>query len=367
MKHSLRSIIDITFRASIFNAVLLVASVISSNLGRADAAGTPGCGISHNSGYHDAPNGNREIQSGGRTRYYGMYVPDGYDDDRNTPRKLIIDFHGNSGSPKNQHENSQYYNYPQGKEYLVVYPLGVDESWQGAPYSTHGVDDLQFTSDLVAHIRNNYCVNPKQIYASGKSNGGGFVDLLACSDNGNEFAAFAMYQDQRSIGPGDRSLLNLSIIMPILWITIQRLREEKIHDTMAAPALYKDNGLYPCGGMRPRKIIQAHGFKDDTIKYEGGPRLGGETPAIDQWLGWWSTRNNCMDRQELPESNEYKKVVYSSCNGVKNVIQHYALYNLGHCWPDDRSDNTDGARADCKDQSLDFTSKVLEFFAARSL
>jgi poly(3-hydroxybutyrate) depolymerase len=307
--------------------MLLATSVVSSNLGRAEAADTPACGRSHNSGYHGALDGNHEIQSGGRTRNYGMYVPDGYNDHKNTPRKLIIDFHGNGGSPEGQYENSQYYKYPQGSGHLVAYPLGINRSWQGASYATPGVDDLQFTSDLVAHIRTNYCVDPKRIYASGKSNGGGFVDLLACSDNGNEFAAFAM----------------------------------------AAAALYTDNAPSPCGGTRPRKIIHAHGFKDNTIRYGGGSRPGGQTPVIDQWLGWWSGRNNCTERQEPPESTGYRKVVYSSCEGVKNVIQHYAIYNLGHCWPDDRNDNTDGSRDDCKDQSLDFTSKVLDFFAVRSL
>lgn len=136
---------------------------------------------------------------------------------------------------------------------------------------------------------------------------------------------------------------------------------------MAAPALYTDNGPSQCGGGRPCKIIHAHDFKDDVIKYDGGPRQGEQTPAINQWLQWWSDRNGCTDRQEPFESNGYKKVVYSSCNGVMNVVQHYGVYNLGHCWPDDRSDNTDGSRADCKDQSLDFMSKVLDFFAARSL
>ncbi|KAK5942626.1 hypothetical protein PMZ80_005191 [Knufia obscura] len=147
-----------------------------------------------------------------------MYVQQGYNDDKNKQRRLITDFHGNGGSRTDQYENFQYYTYPHGEQYLVI-----------------GIDDLQFTSDLVAHILKNRSIEPSRIYASGKSNGGGFVSTLACSSNGDEFAASAM----------------------------------------AALALYIDcnanrgiNVAPSCGGGRPRKILQAHGSNDQTIPYD---------------------------------------------------------------------------------------------------
>ena len=122
-------------------------------------------------------------------------MPDSYNDDLTKEWPLIFDYHGNGGNGWQQYDNSQYYRFKAAQNYVVVYPQGVNDSWQSADYATPGVNDLQFTSDLLAHIKENYCVDTNHVYASGKSNGGGFVDFLACSDNGDDFAAFAMGQD----------------------------------------------------------------------------------------------------------------------------------------------------------------------------
>ena len=46
--------------------------------------------------------------------------------------------------------------------------------------------------DLEFYMSDTYCINIHRIYATGKSNGGGFVNVLACSrEHGNMFAAFA--------------------------------------------------------------------------------------------------------------------------------------------------------------------------------
>lgn len=39
----------------------------------------------------------------------------------------------------------------------------------------HGVDDIQFTLDMISDLQDNLCVDSKRIYAAGKSNGGGLV------------------------------------------------------------------------------------------------------------------------------------------------------------------------------------------------
>lgn len=268
------------------------------------------------------------------TRFVSRPLTDiGYDPQK--AYRLIFDFHGKGGTPQGQYENSQYYKYPQASDYLVAYPLGDkandgsgDNAWQDAPYAAPGVNDIGFTSDLINHINDNYCVDTTKIYASGKSNGGGFVDLLACSDIGDKFAAFAM----------------------------------------AAPALYTDTSGSPCV-RKLRKIIHAHGLQDDTARYDGGTSHGQALPSIADWLGRWASnaRDGCSGPQYTSD-NGNTLITYTPCSGgITNAIKSYRLPNGGHCWPDGRSDNTDGARSDCKDQSLDFTSKVLDFFAARHL
>jgi poly(3-hydroxybutyrate) depolymerase len=108
------------------------------------------------------------------------------------------------------------------------------------------VDDLQFTTDLVAHVQGEYCIDSSRLYASGKSNGGGFVDTLACSDHGDQFAAFAM----------------------------------------AAAALYTDTSRGSC--TKKRAILESHGLADATIPYHPGgtPGAGGPLPDIEKWVNY---------------------------------------------------------------------------------
>jgi polyhydroxybutyrate depolymerase len=42
------------------------------------------------------------------------------------------------------------------------------------------VDDVQFTRDMIKWLEAHTCVDPKRIYASGGSNGGGMAYMLAC-------------------------------------------------------------------------------------------------------------------------------------------------------------------------------------------
>lgn len=143
---------------------------------------------------------------------------------------------------------------------------------------------------------------------------------------------------------------------------------------MAALALYIDcnanrgiNVAPSCGGGRPRKILQAHGSNDQTIPYDALDNGYRHLPRINWWVGWWAQRNGCTDKQQPFESNGYQKVVWSSCMGVNNAVQHYKVDGLGHCWPDNTDQNNDYKEKTCGSYALDFTDKVLEFFGARTL
>jgi len=169
-----------------------------------------------------------------------------------------------------------------------VYPAGVNQSWQGALYAIKGVDDLKFTADLLAHLRQNYCIDSTQVYASGKSNGGGFVDLLACSSHDDEFVAFAM----------------------------------------ASAALYSDNSVAQCHACKARPILESHGEKDATIKYDGGVSHNASLPDIRSWIAWWAQRDGCASicadcKTEVQEKG-YNVISYS-CGGLKDVVQHIMM------------------------------------------
>lgn len=248
---------------------------------------------------------------------------------------LIVDFHGRNGSSAGQWDNSQYYRNPGGQGYFVAYPVGCmgdgnhggppERAWEGAPYANKSCNDLLFVSDLVSRIESLYPIDSTRIYASGKSNGGGFVDTIACSTLGDTFAAFAM----------------------------------------AAPALYTDTFIRPvnCVGKRPRPFLESHGTEDNVIPING--RQDFSTPNIARWTRRWAGRNGCDPDEDRNISFQPWGINTTySCEGVHNIIQQYRINGLGHCWPS-LVDNTDAPMHDgtCLVHTVDFTQEVLNFFA----
>jgi polyhydroxybutyrate depolymerase len=112
---------------------------------------------------------------------------------------LVFVFHGHGGTARNA-VNSFGINrlwpeaisvYPQGVNTVskLTDPQGVRSGWQKA-VGDNGDRDLHFFDALLAHLKQDYPVDPKRIYCTGHSNGGGFTYLLWLARPG-EFAAVA--------------------------------------------------------------------------------------------------------------------------------------------------------------------------------
>ena len=130
-------------------------------------------------------------------REFGIYIPGDYDKD--VPHPTVLSFHGNGKDLTYQQHLSRFTEPDINPSMIAVFPQGLTPSgsskacWQGPDYCDTGVSDKVFVSDLLAYMRGHYCIDDSRIYASGKSVGGGFVDVLACSpSHGGDFAAFAM-------------------------------------------------------------------------------------------------------------------------------------------------------------------------------
>lgn len=226
-----------------------------------------------------------------------------------------------------------YYDYAASSQYVIVYPQGIEgdlgTAWQGPSYANKDVDDIQFVKDLLQHFKTNYCINTNRVYASGKSNGGGFVNTLACSDTGDQFAAYAM----------------------------------------AAAALYTDTSMASCS--KKRAILESHGEGDKTTPYTGGQGSGGPIPDISQWVKFWGERNCGVGASSTTSWKKGYQTTTYSCGGRSNVVTHYRLLDpAGHCWPDSRARNSDAKSmpVGCGDSKvLDLTPAVLDWFSKWSL
>ncbi|KAG9952732.1 poly depolymerase, partial [Aureobasidium melanogenum] len=243
------------------------------------------------------------VTSNGTTRKYGLHVPTSYDSD--TPTPLAFSFHGRLQTWQQQEDVSGMSNETMNPNYLVVYPQGINEQWQGDPDAV-GYDDVGFTLELLANLSSTYCVDTNKIYAAGKSNGGAFAaNTLACHPKASTiFAAYggmsgAYYQ-------GD---------------------SEEDCKAEAVPI--------PCDSSRPlTPLFTTHGDSDDTIPYDGGPRRDRCLPSLPHYMTAWSELDGfgTLNRSTSLYHKDVTRYDYGN-KTYPGIHIHYKVHDLGHYWP----------------------------------
>jgi poly(3-hydroxybutyrate) depolymerase len=266
----------------------LAAAVSAATLLTIPAAATPqrGCGAPPQ---EPGTSVLHTIESGGLQRTYQLHLPDDYLQKRDWP--LIVAYHGRGNTGVGTETFSNLSTLPA----VVAYPNGViglgdgdRQAWQGAPYSAPGVDDVAFTGDLLDELAHTLCVDERRVYATGKSNGAGFVGILGCV-------------------LADR----ITAIAPI------------------AGAFYP-NGI-DCRPSRPVPVIDFHGTADATIPYTGDADRG--LPAIKDWVTAWADRDRC--RFQTPDTVIDPDITIERWTGCARgtEVVHVAVTGGGHTWP----------------------------------
>lgn len=231
-----------------------------------------------------------EIESGGLERSYILRLPKGYD--RRASWPLIVAYHGRGSSGVEIEGYSKLSTLPA----VVAYPDGAigtgdgyRQAWQGAPYQPTGVDDVAFTEDLLDQVQSDLCVDPTRTYATGKSNGGGLVGLLACR-LAERFAAVA----------------------PVAGAFYPEAREG-------------------CADADPVPVLDVHGVADATIPYAGDPDR--DLPGIQEWVREWAERDGC---RPVPRTSTVgRDVLRYQWRGCEDgtAVEHVAVEGGGHVWP----------------------------------
>jgi poly(3-hydroxybutyrate) depolymerase len=95
---------------------------------------------------------------------------------------LVIDFHPILFNGSFERGNSGYLQLSDRDGFIVAWPNGIDNAWNVGPCCTRSrtVDDVAFARALVDAIKAEGCVDPKRVYATGFSMGGGMSHYLAC-------------------------------------------------------------------------------------------------------------------------------------------------------------------------------------------
>lgn len=124
------------------------------------------------------------VQVGSLDRSYYLHIPSGYTGTE--PLPLVIDFHPLGGTGMQQANSNGWKAKADSIGFIVAYPdsYNSNNSWNVGmccqDAQQNQIDDVGFTKAMIEHISGMACVDPKRIYATGCSNGGGMTYKVAC-------------------------------------------------------------------------------------------------------------------------------------------------------------------------------------------
>ena len=223
----------------------------------------------------------------GMNRTYYVSYPDNATE--STP--LIINMHGYGGTAQDQQAYSQMDQFAHAQNMAVVYPQGLNYSWNVFTYwDSNSYDDVGFISMMIDDIVQNFDIDLNKVYACGMSNGGYMSYRLAC-DLSDKITAFGSVTGNFMINAG----------------SVNDCQDQN----------------------RDIPIIHLHGTSDGVVNYY--PPSFDYALTAGESIEFWSEYNNLTDESiESINPNVEVYTYYNQSNSTKFV--HYKVYGGGHEW-----------------------------------
>jgi polyhydroxybutyrate depolymerase len=125
---------------------------------------------------------------GGLTRTYRLYVPPQAKSAKSGSLPLVVALHGGLGSGDQFAETSRFEDLARQEGFVVVFPDGVDRTWNGGRCCGRavatGVDDSGFLADLIATLSKSLPIDPSRVFMTGHSNGAIMAFRFGCEHAG---------------------------------------------------------------------------------------------------------------------------------------------------------------------------------------
>jgi polyhydroxybutyrate depolymerase len=315
--------------ARIAAAGLALAGVIAS----ADVASAAGCGESLTPGRHAI-----DFTVDGISRSGLYFIPSSYNGSRKMP--VVFDFHGSNSNPDGQLNRSSWDKVAEKNGFVVVALQGSLPGKARGTYAWNvpfvpvsqtivptgalgGLDEMAFIQQAVATVKQELCVDPARIYASGYSGGGRMLSAYICSGH-DDFAAAGF-----------------------------------VHSLRAGRPVEVEGKWLPdpsnCTPGRPVSIMAFAGIKDGQNPYAGGGNAYwqyGFKTAIQRW----TQLDGCKGNGETKTVDGVTFSLYGTCqNGAR--IATYVFANGTHDWPKP-APATQAVMASAKDGSASLTQVV---------
>ena len=175
-------------------------------------------------------------------RTFRVHVPPGFSTTEHLP--LVLNLHGYTSNAVQQEAYSEMNAVADVERFVVVYPDGVNNSWN---LGLGTVDEYSFFTGMIDLLEGTHNINTDRVYSCGMSQGGYMSFVLACS----------MYDRIAAIASVAGSM---------------------------APGL---NAV--CAPTRPVPVMMIHGTADGIVPYTGGL----QNDAIPDVIDFWVQYNNC--------------------------------------------------------------------------
>jgi polyhydroxybutyrate depolymerase len=276
-------------------------------------------------------NHNGTIEFGGLQRTYLLHVPPSYTGQNATP--LVFVFHGGEGTGEHIADVTQFSQCSDQNGFLVVYPDGVDQSWNDGrgttPAEEQGVDDVGFVTALLGQLAQTLYIAPQLVYATGLSNGARFTHRLGCE----------ISEKIAAIGP--------------------------VAGTMA------ENIAQQCAPQQPVSVVEFHGTEDPINHWDGGEvqgEFGGMTLSVPKTVLLWVNFNGCPpspQKSMLPDTDPndgtrvWRKAYSPGESGCEVVL--YGVEGGGHTWPG--TDLLPTLQSGTVTHDINATQVIWDFFA----
>lgn len=236
-----------------------------------------------------------------RERTYFLHLPNAFNSRMTYP--LLLGLHGGGGSGEKFSKQTNFNIYADKEGFIAVYPDGIEHGWSDGRGTTDaeksGVDDVKFIRALIGHLKDEFRIDTKRIYATGVSNGGIFSHRLAC-EMSDVFAAIGS-----DVGP--------------------------IATNMASK----------CNPLRTISVVAIQGTADPVIPINGGAvrsESGGLVESAENTVKLWASKNGCSNtsKARLPvlvhDGTAVSLITCSDCRDNTEVV-YYIVDGMGHTWP----------------------------------
>jgi len=247
----------------------------------------------------------QRIDVDGVMREYLLYVPESYDGRTAVP--VMMNFHGGGMNAQAQMFLADMRPLAERENFILIYPEGTlldtgDPHWNPLISSENNksdADDFGFVAALLDALAIEYAIDADRVYATGYSNGAGFVYGLAC------------YLSDRITG-----------VAPVSG----SMYEEMARD---------------CPATHPTPIMIFNGTEDFERPYNGFP---GFFLSVDRAVAFWTNYNQTNNTPTETSSRQGRLTVdYDLYDGGTNgvTVLHIRVTGGGHDWFDIELDGMD--------------------------